>query len=109
MSDKSHDPNQMTGAAMIVRALIDHGVQHLLGYPGGAGVPIDDELFQRYKDDHILARPERGAGAAAQGYARPTGKTGVVLVTSGPGATNMVTPLTDALMDSIPLVCITGQ
>src|SRR6202051_1768758 len=109
MSDKSHDPNQMTGAAMIVRALIDHGVQHIFGYPGGAVLPIYDEIFQQDKVEHILVRHEQGAGHAAEGYARSTGKPGVVLVTSGPGATNMVTPLTDALMDSIPLVCITGQ
>ena len=109
MSDKSHDPNKMTGAAMIVRALIDHGVQHIFGYPGGAVLPIYDEIFQQDKVEHILVRHEQGAGHAAEGYARSTGKPGVVLVTSGPGATNMVTPLTDALMDSIPLVCITGQ
>ncbi len=109
MSDKSHDPNQMTGAAMIVRALIDHGVQHIFGYPGGAVLPIYDEIFQQSEVEHILVRHEQGAGHAAEGYARSTGKPGVVLVTSGPGATNMVTPLTDALMDSIPLVCITGQ
>ena len=109
MSDNSHDPNQMTGAAMIVRALIDHGVKHLFGYPGGAVLPIYDEIFQQSEVEHILVRHEQGAGHAAEGYARSTGKPGVVLVTSGPGATNMVTPLTDALMDSIPLVCITGQ
>src|SRR5438552_4325729 len=109
MTDKSHDPNQMTGAAMIVRALIDHGVQHLFGYPGGAVLPIYDEIFQQSDVEHILVRHEQGAGHAAEGYARSTGKPGVVLVTSGPGATNMVTPLTDALMDSIPVVCITGQ
>src|ERR1700716_1130301 len=109
MTDNSHDPNQMTGAAMIVRALIDHGVQHLFGYPGGAVLPIYDEIFQQSDVEHILVRHEQGAGHAAEGYARSTGKPGVVLVTSGPGATNMVTPLTDALMDSIPLVCITGQ
>src|SRR5258708_4842579 len=109
MSDKSHDPNQMTGAAMIVRALIDHGVKHIFGYPGGAVLPIYDELFQQSDVEHILVRHEQGAGHAAEGYARSTGGPGVVLVTSGPGATNMVTPLTDALMDSIPLVCITGQ
>ena len=109
MTDNSHDPNQMTGAAMIVRALIDHGVQHLFGYPGGAVLPIYDEIFQQSEVEHILVRHEQGAGHAAEGYARSTGKPGVVLVTSGPGATNMVTPLTDALMDSIPLVCITGQ
>src|SRR6476661_6368047 len=109
MSDKSHDPNQMTGAAMVVRALIDHGVKHIFGYPGGAVLPIYDEIFQQSEVEHILVRHEQGAGHAAEGYARSTGKPGVVLVTSGPGATNMVTPLTDALMDSIPLVCITGQ
>src|ERR1700736_7070885 len=109
MSDKSHEPNQMTGAAMIVRALIDHGVKHIFGYPGGAVLPIYDEIFQQSDVEHILVRHEQGAGHAAEGYARSTGKPGVVLVTSGPGATNMVTPLTDALMDSLPLVCITGQ
>lgn len=109
MTENSHDPNQMTGAAMIVRALIDHGVTDLFGYPGGAVLPIYDEIFQQSEIQHILVRHEQGAGHAAEGYARSTGKPGVVLVTSGPGATNMVTPLTDALMDSIPLVCITGQ
>src|SRR5467141_4602956 len=109
MSDKSHDPNQMTGAAMVVRALIDHGVKHIFGYPGGAVLPIYDEIFQQDQLRHILVRHEQGAVHAAEGYARSTGKVGCVLVTSGPGATNMVTPLTDALMDSIPLVCITGQ
>src|SRR5258705_10156287 len=109
MSDKSHDPNQMTGAAMVVRALIDHGVKHIFGYPGGAVLPIYDEIFQQSEVEHILVRHEQGAGHAAEGYSRSTGKPGVVLVTSGPGATNMVTPLTDALMDSIPLVCITGH
>ena len=88
MSDKSHDPNQMTGAAMIVRALIDHGVTDIFGYPGGAVLPIYDELFQQSEIKHILVRHEQGAGHAAEGYARSTGKPGVVLVTSGPGATN---------------------
>src|SRR5436190_20447181 len=109
MSDKSHDKNQMTGAAMIVRALIDHGVKHIFGYPGGAVLPIYDEIFQQSEVEHILVRHEQGAGHAAEGYSRSTGKPGVVLVTSGPGATNMVTALTDALMDSIPVVCLTGQ
>src|SRR6201994_864454 len=90
MSDKSHDPNQMTGAAMIVRALIDHGITHIFGYPGGAVLPIYDEIFQQSEVEHILVRHEQGAGHAAEGYARSTGKPGVVLVTSGPGATNMV-------------------
>jgi len=105
----THDPNLMTGAAMVVRALKDHGVKHMFGYPGGAVLPIYDEIFQQDDIQHILVRHEQGAGHAAEGYARSTGLPGVALVTSGPGATNMVTPLADALMDSIPLVCITGQ
>ena len=109
MSDKSHDPNQMTGAAMIVRALIDHGVQHLFGYPGGAVLPIYDAIFQQNDIEHVLCRHEQGATHAAEGYARSTGRPGVVLVTSGPGATNAVTGLTDALLDSIPLIVICGQ
>ena len=103
------DDNRMTGAEIVVRALRDNGVEHIFGYPGGAVLPIYDELFQQEEVEHILVRHEQGAGHAAEGYARSTGKTGVMLVTSGPGATNAVTPLQDALMDSIPLVCITGQ
>ena len=99
----------MTGAEMVVQALKDNGVKHIFGYPGGAVLPIYDELFQQDEVQHILVRHEQGAGHAAEGYARSTGKAGVMLVTSGPGATNAVTPLQDALMDSIPLVCITGQ
>jgi acetolactate synthase-1/2/3 large subunit len=99
----------MTGAEMVIRALADQGVEHLFGYPGGAVLPIYDELFQQDKVQHVLVRQEGGAVHAAEGYARSTGKVGVVLVTSGPGATNSVTGLTDALMDSIPVVCITGQ
>jgi len=99
----------MTGAEMVIRALADQGVQHIFGYPGGAVLPIYDELFQQEKVQHVLVRQEGGAVHAAEGYARSTGKVGVVLVTSGPGATNAVTGLTDALMDSIPVVCITGQ
>ncbi len=102
-------PREMTGAEMVVQALKDNGVKHLFGYPGGAVLPIYDEIFQQEDVQHILVRHEQGAGHAAEGYARSTGKPGVVLVTSGPGATNMVTPLQDALMDSIPLVCLTGQ
>src|ERR1700682_6742981 len=102
MSDNSHDPNQMTGAAMVVRALIDHGVKLTVGYPGGAVLPIYDELFQQDQLEHILVRHEQGAGHAAEGYARSTGKPGVVLVTSGPGATHMGAPLTDAVMEFIP-------
>ena len=100
---------EMTGAEMVVQALIDNGVEHIFGYPGGAVLPIYDELFQQESVQHILVRHEQGAGHAAEGYARSTGKPGVMLVTSGPGATNAVTPLQDALMDSIPLICITGQ
>jgi acetolactate synthase-1/2/3 large subunit len=102
-------PEQMTGAEMVLRALADQGVEHLFGYPGGAVLPIYDEIFQQDKVRHVLVRHEQGAGHAAEGYARSTGRPGVALVTSGPGATNMVTALTDAMMDSIPLVCITGQ
>src|SRR5262245_61796058 len=100
---------QMTGAQMVIRALADQGVEHLFGYPGGAVLPIYDELFQQEKVKHVLVRQEGGAVHAAEGYARSTGKVGAVLVTSGPGATNAVTGLTDALMDSIPIVVITGQ
>ncbi len=100
---------QMTGAEMVVQAMIDHGVEHIFGYPGGSVLPIYDELFQQEQVEHILVRHEQGAGHAAEGYARSTGKVGVILVTSGPGATNAVTPLQDALMDSIPLICISGQ
>jgi len=100
---------EMTGAEMVIQALKDNGVRDLFGYPGGAVLPIYDELHQQEDVRHVLVRHEQGAGHAAEGYARSTGKPGVVLVTSGPGATNMVTPLQDALMDSIPLVCISGQ
>ncbi|MBL8908559.1 MAG: acetolactate synthase 3 large subunit [Rhizobiales bacterium] len=99
----------MTGAEIVLKALADQGVEHVFGYPGGAVLPIYDEIFQQEKVKHILVRHEQGATHAAEGYARSTGKPGVVLVTSGPGATNAVTGLTDALMDSIPLVCLTGQ
>jgi acetolactate synthase-1/2/3 large subunit len=101
---------EMTGAEMVIEALVDQGVEHLFGYPGGAVLPIYDALFQQPdRVKHILVRHEQGAVHAAEGYARSTGKVGCVLVTSGPGATNAVTGLTDALMDSIPIVCITGQ
>jgi len=101
--------NLMTGAAMVFKALEDQGVKHIFGYPGGAVLPIYDELKNHKNIKHILVRHEQGAGHAAEGYARSSGKPGVMLVTSGPGATNAVTALTDAYMDSIPLVCITGQ
>ena len=100
---------QMTGAEMVVAALEDQGVDTIFGYPGGAVLPIYDALFQHPNVKHVLVRHEQGAGHAAEGYARSSGKVGVLLVTSGPGATNAVTALTDALLDSIPLVCITGQ
>src|SRR5262249_57537312 len=100
---------EMTGAEIVIEALADQGVKHIFGYPGGAVLPIYDALFQQQRIEHILVRHEQGAVHAAEGYARSTGKTGCVLVTSGPGATNSVTGLTDALMDSIPLVCVTGQ
>src|SRR3977135_1971096 len=100
---------QMTGAERVVEALKDQGVEMVFGYPGGAVLPIYDAIFHQNKLRHILVRHEQGAGHAAEGYARSTGKVGVLLVTSGPGATNAITALTDALMDSIPLVCITGQ
>ncbi len=100
---------QMTGARMVVQALRDQGVDTVFGYPGGAVLPIYDEIFQQNDIRHILVRHEQGAVHMAEGYARSTGKPGVVLVTSGPGATNAVTGLTDALMDSIPLVVLTGQ
>ncbi|MDG1420481.1 MAG: acetolactate synthase 3 large subunit [Tateyamaria sp.] len=100
---------QMTGAKMVVQALIDQGVDTVFGYPGGAVLPIYDEIFQQNSIKHILVRHEQGAVHAAEGYARATGKPGVCLVTSGPGATNAVTGLTDALMDSIPIIVLTGQ
>ena len=100
---------EMTGAEMVIAALADQSVEYLFGYPGGAVLPIYDALFDQKKVQHILVRHEQGAVHAAEGYARSTGKVGVVLVTSGPGATNAVTGLTDALCDSVPLVVITGQ
>ncbi|OZA00102.1 MAG: acetolactate synthase 3 large subunit [Rhizobiales bacterium 17-65-6] len=100
---------EMTGAEMVIQALADQGVDRLFGYPGGAVLPIYDALFHQNSIEHILVRHEQAAVHSAEGYARSSGKVGVVLVTSGPGATNAVTGLTDALMDSIPVVCITGQ
>jgi acetolactate synthase-1/2/3 large subunit len=106
---KETTSRQMTGARMVVQALKDQGVEVVFGYPGGAVLPIYDEIFQQNEIRHILVRHEQGAAHAAEGYARSTGKPGVVLVTSGPGATNAVTGMVDALMDSIPLVILTGQ
>tara|TARA_Y100001970_G_scaffold38915_1_gene47885 strand:- start:1215 stop:2981 length:1767 start_codon:yes stop_codon:yes gene_type:complete len=99
----------LTGAEIVFKCLEDQGVDFIFGYPGGAVLPIYDELKHHKSIKHILARHEQGAGHAAEGYARSSGKPGVVLVTSGPGATNVVTALTDAYMDSVPLVCISGQ
>jgi acetolactate synthase-1/2/3 large subunit len=100
---------EMTGAEMVIQALKDHGVEHIFGYPGGAVLPIYDALFAANDLVHVLVRHEQGAIHAAEGYARSTGKCGVALVTSGPGATNAVTGLADALLDSIPLVVLSGQ
>ena len=100
---------EQSGAELLIQALVDQGVDTIFGYPGGAVLPIYDALFQDGRIRHILVRHEQGATHAAEGYARSTGKPGVVLVTSGPGATNAVTGITDALMDSIPMVVITGQ
>lgn len=100
---------RLTGAQMVMEALAEQGVDTIFGYPGGAVLPIYDALHQQDKIKHVLVRHEQGAGHAAEGYARSTGKVGVCLVTSGPGATNVVTALTDALLDSIPMVCISGQ
>jgi acetolactate synthase-1/2/3 large subunit len=101
--------SRMTGAEIVLRALRDNGVEHIFGYPGAAVLPIYDEIFQQGDIQHILVRHEQGAGHAAEGYARSTGKVGVMLVTSGPGVTNSITPLQDALMDSVPIVCLSGQ
>jgi len=101
--------NLYSGAEIVFKCLEDQKVEHIFGYPGGAVLPIYDELKNHPSIKHILVRHEQGAGHAAEGYARSTGKPGVVLVTSGPGATNVVTALTDAYMDSVPLVCISGQ
>ncbi len=100
---------RLTGAEIVLKALADQEVEVVFGYPGGAVLPIYDALFKQNRIRHILVRHEQAAVHAAEGYARSTGKVGVVLVTSGPGATNAVTGLTDALMDSVPLVCLTGQ
>src|ERR1700742_2127665 len=97
------------GAEILLQALKDQGVEVIFGYPGGAVLPIYDAIFQQNAIRHVLVRHEQAAVHAAEGYARSTGRVGVVLVTSGPGATNAVTGLVDALMDSIPVVCLTGQ
>src|SRR5690606_10404717 len=101
--------DERSGAAILVESLVRQGVEYIFGYPGGAVLPIYDELFSDQRIRHILVRHEAGAAHAAEGYARSTGKPGVVLVTSGPGATNAITGIADAFLDSIPLVVITGQ
>ena len=100
---------ELTGAEIVIQSMLDNGTEVVFGYPGGAVLPVYDALFKQNKLRHVLVRHEQGAGHAAEGYARSTGKCGVLMVTSGPGATNTVTALCDALMDSIPLVCVTGQ
>jgi len=109
MAEETEAPEMMTGSEIVLKALKDQGVKHIFGYPGGAVLPIYDDLFQQDDLKHILVRHEQGAVHAAEGYARSTGGVGCVLVTSGPGATNTVTGLMDALADSIPVVVITGQ
>jgi len=109
MTRKMAETREMTGAQMVVQSLRDQGVTTIFGYPGGAVLPIYDEIFQQSDIQHILVRHEQAAVHAAEGYARSTGRPGVALVTSGPGATNAVTGLTDALMDSIPIIVLTGQ
>jgi acetolactate synthase-1/2/3 large subunit len=106
---KGESVEQLSGGEMLIRALADEGVEYVFGYPGGAVLHIYDAIFKQDKVKHILVRHEQAAGHAADGYARATGKTGVVLVTSGPGATNTVTPIATAYMDSIPMVIISGQ
>ena len=101
--------HEQTGAEILLRALAEQGVEVVFGYPGGAVLPIYDAIFQQNAIRHVLVRHEQAAVHAAEGYARSTGRVGVVLVTSGPGATNAVTGLVDALMDSVPVVCLTGQ
>lgn len=100
---------ELSGASIVIKSLIEQGVDTIFGYPGGAVLPFYDELFKQNNIKHILVRHEQAAAHAAEAYARSTGKTGVLLVTSGPGATNTITGLTDALLDSIPIVCLTGQ
>src|SRR5210317_968555 len=106
---KAARTQMMPGAALLLKVLEAEGVEVIFGYPGGAVLPIYDEIFKSNAIRHILVRHEQAAVHAAEGYARSTGKVGVVLVTSGPGATNAVTGLTDALMDSVPVICLTGQ
>ena len=100
---------KLSGSELIIKTLADLNVEVIFGYPGGAVLPIYDAIFKQNRIRHVLVRHEQAAVHMAEGYARSTGKVGVILVTSGPGATNAVTGLTDALMDSVPLLCLTGQ
>ena len=101
---------RINGSEAIIRSLIEEGVETIFGYPGGAIMPVYDALYDHRESlNHILTRHEQGAIHAAQGYARTTGKVGVCIATSGPGATNLVTGIADAMIDSTPIVCITGQ
>ena len=110
MSKTTAKTEKISGAEALMRCLIEEGVEVMFGYPGGAIMPVYDEIF-KYKDriKHILVRHEQGATHAAEGYARVTNKTGVAIATSGPGATNLITGIADAMIDSTPMVCITGQ
>ena len=101
--------NLISGAEAVIKALQENNVEVIFGYPGGAVLPLYDAIFENENLRHILVRHEQAAVHAAEGYARSTGKVGCVLVTSGPGATNAITGLTDALMDSIPIICLSGQ
>src|ERR1700751_5927068 len=103
------EPAQLTGAQALVRSLEEVGTEVVFGIPGGAILPAYDPLYDSTRVRHILVRHEQGAGHAAEGYAQATGKVGVCMATSGPGATNLVTPIADAYMDSVPIVAITGQ
>ena len=102
-------PERVSGAQSVVRSLEELGVEVVFGIPGGAVLPVYDPLLDSQKVRHVLVRHEQGAGHAATGYAQVTGRAGVMMATSGPGATNLVTPLADAQMDSVPVVAITGQ
>lgn len=109
MKEKLNNKNSLTGAEIMIKALENEDVETIFGYPGGAILPFYDALFKQNKINHILTRHEQAAAHAAEGYARSTGKVGVITVTSGPGATNTITGLTDAYLDSVPLVCFSGQ
>src|SRR5919107_753560 len=109
MSDELAQGETMTGAQSLIRSLESAGAENVFGIPGGAILPAYDPLFDSVRLRHILVRHEQGAGHAAEGYAQATGRVGVCMATSGPGATNLVTPLADAYMDSVPIVAITGQ